>query len=119
MTAVQDPTQGLDAEVAELLAHALGAAKDNQRRDVTERLVTVRGSLEAISDPLASNTSVRAKNTLRPAAATRPSADSSVPIAACPVKRQSRSSVTARPRGCRVATCRDGTVCWPVGKEVS
>ena len=44
----------------------------------------------------ASNTSVRAKNTFRPALTTRPSAESRVPIAACPVKRQSRSSVTAR-----------------------
>jgi hypothetical protein len=52
MTAEQDPTRGLNTEVGELLAHALGTAKDNQRRDVTERLVTVRGCLEAISDPL-------------------------------------------------------------------
>ena len=61
------------------------------------RAVAVGGGAEGNQRPFrASNTSVRAKNTFRPALTTRPSAESRVPIAACPVKRQSRSSVTAR-----------------------
>jgi hypothetical protein len=43
-----------------------------------------------------SKTSVRAKKTLRPAVTTRPSAERRRPMRAWPVKRQSRSSVTAR-----------------------
>ncbi|HEY9415418.1 MAG TPA: hypothetical protein VIQ30_11715, partial [Pseudonocardia sp.] len=52
MTASQDPTEGLDAEIGELLIHAMATAKDHRRRDVVERLVTVRSNLEVISDPL-------------------------------------------------------------------
>jgi hypothetical protein len=60
VTAEQDPTAGLDAEVGELLVHAMSTAKDNQRRDVVERLVTVRDRLESISDPLGSGFAAQA-----------------------------------------------------------
>jgi hypothetical protein len=65
MTTSQDPTQGLDAEVGELLVHAMTTAKDHRRGDVVDRLVSVRGSLEAIRDPLGVGVSAQAGPALR------------------------------------------------------
>jgi hypothetical protein len=52
MTATPEPTQVLVVEVGELLGYALSAATANRRRDVLDRLVTVRDVLEALVDPL-------------------------------------------------------------------
>lgn len=68
MTADQDPTRDLDTEVGDLLVHAMATAKDNGRRDVTERLVAVRDRLEAVSDPLGSGVSAQVSPARRTAA---------------------------------------------------
>jgi hypothetical protein len=68
MTTEQDATAGLDAEVDALLAHASGTAEDHQRRDVVERLVAVRASLETISDPLGAGIAAQVSPARRTAA---------------------------------------------------
>jgi hypothetical protein len=65
MTTAPEPTQALIIEVGQLLAHAQSAATDNRRRDVVDRLVTVRDALEAIADPLGSGLSARVDPTRR------------------------------------------------------
>ena len=81
------PSPASSARLLRRHARGIGAA----------RAVAVGGGAEGDQRPLRRRTPPSARRTrCAPPPTTRPSAESRVPIAACPVKRQSRSSVTAR-----------------------